>query len=592
MKKLYILSLMLMCTVAAFAQTIYSENMGPGNGGTNPNITTYNGLNVWQNGTSTGITYSGTASVRVSNASTPTTTFSGAANIFFSANSTQDFIISGLNTASYPSADLVLTFGLRQDAGETGGSAQPAPATSMVVEQSTDAGNTWTAVPYTRTAASSAAWEMITVSGGIIPSSATLSLRFRQSGATASRIDDVKLAAVSASCTFNFGTPTSACNATTLNMDATTVTIPFTGGGNVTYNLSSTAGTIGGDNPSSMASGNITLTLTEGGTATLTVVGGTCNKSINLAAPSCKPVNTLPFVDNFNYTVGTSLNDSQSWTIVNTGDNVTAIAGNLNYTGITPAGNSVSFSGTGAESYAPFTETTTGTVYTSFLMNVTDMTNVTTDGAEAYFIALMTGTSTSSSNARLWVKKEGTGYKLSLASGTAAGNYTTATYNVGDTLLIIIGYDFTANALKLWVNPTVSTFSAATAATITDTPSTAPTNFGGILIRQDGATNTPTITIDEMRVGTDVNQVLSSKSFDNNISGLKLYPNPLSGNVLNVTSNSSADKTIAVYDVLGKNVLNATVTNETVNVSGLTSGVYIVKITEEGKTATRKLVVK
>lgn len=79
---------------------------------------------------------------------------------------------------------------------------------------------------------------------------------------------------------------------------------------------------------------------------------------------------------------------------------------------------------------------------------------------------------------------------------------------------------------------------------------------------------------------------------ENNISGLKLFPNPLSGSVLNVTSNSSADKTIAVYDVLGKNVLNAKVTNEAVNVSGLNSGVYIVKITEEGKTATRKLVVK
>ena len=51
-------------------------------------------------------------------------------------------------------------------------------------------------------------------------------------------------------------------------------------------------------------------------------------------------------------------------------------------------------------------------------------------------------------------------------------------------------------------------------------------------------------------------------------------------------------KTVAIYDVLGKQVLNTVVTNETVNVSGLTSGVYIVKVTEEGKTATRKLVVR
>lgn len=78
----------------------------------------------------------------------------------------------------------------------------------------------------------------------------------------------------------------------------------------------------------------------------------------------------------------------------------------------------------------------------------------------------------------------------------------------------------------------------------------------------------------------------------NNISGLKLYPNPVTGNVLNITSDNNSDKLVTVYDVLGKQVINTLVKNGTVNVSNLTSGVYIVKITEEGKTATRKLVVK
>jgi hypothetical protein len=79
---------------------------------------------------------------------------------------------------------------------------------------------------------------------------------------------------------------------------------------------------------------------------------------------------------------------------------------------------------------------------------------------------------------------------------------------------------------------------------------------------------------------------------DNSIAGFKMYPNPLTGNVLNITSNSNADKTVAIFDVLGKQVVNAKVTDGTVNVSNLTAGVYIVKVTEEGKTATRKLVVK
>lgn len=79
---------------------------------------------------------------------------------------------------------------------------------------------------------------------------------------------------------------------------------------------------------------------------------------------------------------------------------------------------------------------------------------------------------------------------------------------------------------------------------------------------------------------------------DNNISGLKMFPNPVSGSILNIASDNNFDKKIIVFDVLGKQVLNAEVVNGTVNIEGLTAGVYIVKITEEGKTATRKLVVK
>ncbi|AXG73456.1 T9SS C-terminal target domain-containing protein [Flavobacterium arcticum] len=78
----------------------------------------------------------------------------------------------------------------------------------------------------------------------------------------------------------------------------------------------------------------------------------------------------------------------------------------------------------------------------------------------------------------------------------------------------------------------------------------------------------------------------------NSISTLKMFPNPLSGSILNITSNANATKVVAIYDVLGKQVVNTVTKNGTINVSGLTSGVYIVKITEEGKTATRKLVVK
>lgn len=79
---------------------------------------------------------------------------------------------------------------------------------------------------------------------------------------------------------------------------------------------------------------------------------------------------------------------------------------------------------------------------------------------------------------------------------------------------------------------------------------------------------------------------------ENNISGLKMFPNPVSGSVLNIVSDANATKTVVVYDMVGKQVVNTVTANGTVNVSDLSAGIYMVNITEEGKTATRKLVVK
>ena len=71
-----------------------------------------------------------------------------------------------------------------------------------------------------------------------------------------------------------------------------------------------------------------------------------------------------------------------------------------------------------------------------------------------------------------------------------------------------------------------------------------------------------------------------------------MYPNPLKGNTLFLTSTASAAMSVQIFDLLGKEVLKSNVMNNTVNVSGLNAGVYLVKVTEEGKTATRKLVIK
>lgn len=77
----------------------------------------------------------------------------------------------------------------------------------------------------------------------------------------------------------------------------------------------------------------------------------------------------------------------------------------------------------------------------------------------------------------------------------------------------------------------------------------------------------------------------------NQIQGLKVYPNPVTNGTFYINTNTDSTKEVVVYDVLGKQVVKTT-TNNAVNVSNLKGGVYIVKITEEGKTATRKLVIR
>lgn len=76
------------------------------------------------------------------------------------------------------------------------------------------------------------------------------------------------------------------------------------------------------------------------------------------------------------------------------------------------------------------------------------------------------------------------------------------------------------------------------------------------------------------------------------IDGLSFYPNPVSNGKIYITSKSSLDKEITIFDVLGKKVLQVTMNSRELNIASLSPGVYIIKIHEGDATATRKLIVK
>jgi len=71
-----------------------------------------------------------------------------------------------------------------------------------------------------------------------------------------------------------------------------------------------------------------------------------------------------------------------------------------------------------------------------------------------------------------------------------------------------------------------------------------------------------------------------------------MYPNPVVNGKLFINTANNSIKKIQIFDVLGKHIFTTYLSGKELNLSKLNSGIYILKINEENKTATRKLVIK
>ncbi len=93
---------------------------------------------------------------------------------------------------------------------------------------------------------------------------------------------------------------------------------------------------------------------------------------------------------------------------------------------------------------------------------------------------------------------------------------------------------------------------------------------------------------------TFAQQSMSSYSTEvvKDIDGLSIYPNPVSNGKIYITSTLNKPKEVKIYDVLGKMAMSETIIGKELNVSNLNPGVYILRITENELSTTRKLVVR
>jgi hypothetical protein len=85
----------------------------------------------------------------------------------------------------------------------------------------------------------------------------------------------------------------------------------------------------------------------------------------------------------------------------------------------------------------------------------------------------------------------------------------------------------------------------------------------------------------------------SAKHTSDENESFSVYPNPATGGKVFLSSKSSELKEIEIFDILGKKVMQTTVTtNKEINISGLTPGIYIITVKEAEHIATRKLIIK
>ncbi|MFT4803895.1 MAG: hypothetical protein ACI9YE_001091 [Psychroserpens sp.] len=359
-------------------------------------------------------------------------------------------------------------------------------------------------------------------------------------------------------CEASLASATIDCDAVTASTDTYSVTLAFSGAGTTTFVVTSAAGAVSGDDPSTNVTGNIIVSgIPEGTDVTITMddtaTGGLCALTRNITSPVCEPTGTVDIELRgiMDFTVPSGGSTGKAHHLVVTADNV-----ELSDYGLGSANNG---GGTDNEEFSlPAGIVNSG----DNILIVRDI-----DAIEAYFTV--------------------EGYALfDLVIVDTNGNAVDGNGN---------------DAIELFKNGSVvETFGDITdsgAATWDYLDSWAykttlgaawPTgwSYGGA-----NCTDGSTTIFDS----SCVYPFLASLSTDtSSLNLIGLYPNPVTkGNsFVNISSNSSESMDVVIFDTLGKQLKRQTVTNNKIDISNLRSGIYLLKIVQDNKQITRKIIIE
>jgi hypothetical protein len=362
-------------------------------------------------------------------------------------------------------------------------------------------------------------------------------------------------------CTTAVSTGLITCDSFTNGMtdDTYTATVDFIGGNNGNaFVINSNAGTVGGDDPSSVETGSITISnIPEGTDITVTVSdiadGGNCDLSVDIESPAC---NALVLNEAL---YDPALDDDQT----------TEVEGDANNDGTRDAledefleffnnsDTSLDISG-----YKIYDSNAFGSGTPRHI--VPAGTVIPANGAYVVF-----GGGTPTGNFGTAIVQTASDGELNLTNAGDVVTVTTANDNV------VLQLDSSQLESDLGIN-------FGSDVSITRNPD--------ITGQYDLHTNanpalsySPGLRVDGTTLST-IQNVLNAE--------IKIYPNPVVNGFVNIETGLSGHHKVEMYDLTGRKVLSTTLENNRLNLSDLKSGVYLIKISSESHMATKKLIIK
>ena len=73
---------------------------------------------------------------------------------------------------------------------------------------------------------------------------------------------------------------------------------------------------------------------------------------------------------------------------------------------------------------------------------------------------------------------------------------------------------------------------------------------------------------------------------------MRIYPNPSNGSFVTIQTPVNGVKYVEVFDITGKRLINTSLSANTLDVSSMSAGMYLVKVTIEGQSKTSKLIIR